>query len=334
MQYLKITENTKLKDLTDRVGLRNIETILSVNNLKRTPDIGKYALLLYNSIMKSTEDVPPQRKKTLLNGVVDNSDIFEIVALLNPFQWRLFHTTQALWNTIKIPETIKLPDSTDVIGNGIHIVEAIYKKCMKMLSDAPYEIDPSVFDEYSTIANVRITEPEMKNFGTVNWFHIPWGEVTIYSSLRNQAMDIPVYPEDVSDGVSASYTQMPNMLFQYEPWYLYESSGPRSLSLKFHMHRDMWSGDHNDGRCNALIRFCEASCYPKYQGAAVYSDLVTLYIHGQPLIRGILTKVDVQWSGPLGHDGWYLECSMTLQITEVSNIPLNFDTQNNKALIR
>ena len=99
------------------------------------------------------------------------------------------------------------------------------------------------------------------------------------------------------------------------------------------MHRDMWSGDHRDGKCNDLIRFCQANCYPDYNGAAVNTSIVSLYVAGQCLIRGILTEVKTTWSGPIGLDGFYLAVSMSLTFTEVSDIPLNYSTVRRKGLI-
>ena len=51
------------------------------------------------------------------------------------------------------------------------------------------------------------------------------------------------------------------------------------------------------------------------------------------MINGILTDVSVDWSGPLGQDGWYLECTMTLSITEIARKPLNYDTVMNLPII-
>ena len=155
----------------------------------------------------------------------------------------------------------------------------------------------------------------------------------MHSYLGNDSIDFPVYPEEIEDGVRANYETMPDLLYQYEPWQLYRSAGPRTGTYTFHMHRDMFTGDHRDGRCNELIRFCQASCYPEYKGAAVYSDISTLYIGGKPFISGIITEVRESWGGPIGLDDWYLECTLAVTFTEVSQQPLNFTTVRQKGLI-
>ena len=146
-------------------------------------------------------------------------------------------------------------------------------------------------------------------------------------------IDFPVYPEELSDQRTANFDQMPQLLYQYEPWYLYTSSGPRQNTFTFIFHRDMWTGDHRNGGANILIRFCEANCYPEYRGSSVISSIVTLYVSGSALISGVLTEVNVDWSGPIGQDGFYLYCELQLTIIEVSPEVLNFTSVLNKPLI-
>ena len=99
------------------------------------------------------------------------------------------------------------------------------------------------------------------------------------------------------------------------------------------MHRDMWSGDHSDGKANELIRFCEACCYPRFNGAAVNSGTVTLYIKGQPLISGIIEDVTVHWDGPILQDGWYGHFTLEITITEIASRALNYDVVKSMPLI-
>ena len=143
----------------------------------------------------------------------------------------------------------------------------------------------------------------------------------------------PVYPEGFEDGYVANYEEMPEMLYQYEPWKVYKSSGPREITFTFEFHRDMWTGDHRDEHANALVRGCQANCFPEYDGSLVNVPLVTLYMHGQNLITGVMTTCKVNWKGPIGLDGFYLMCELTIGITEVSPTPLNYTTVRNKRLI-
>lgn len=334
MQLLAINDNTKMADLIRSVGSRNAASLLAANGLSWTPNPGKEFQQLCNSLIAKANPVSPQKKSSLLNSVTADSDIFETVALMGEDGWKLFSELGTVPGNLRVPDSMQLPDSVAITGNGQHIESTIYRKAMDQLATPPYTIDPSIFNEYSTLnINTREYEIQTGSGDPFMAFRIPWGEFTIYSSLAGESKDFPVYPEEFSDGVKANYTTMPDMLFQYEPWQIYNSSGPRAIALTFHMHRDMWTGDHRDGKCNELIRFCKANCYPDYNGSAVNTSIVTIYVKGNSLITGVLTEASDDWSGPIGLDGWYLECTLKISITEVSVQPLSYSTMRNKGLI-
>lgn len=335
MQFLRIKDTTTLSQLADIVGDRNVDSILAANNLKRTPNIGKAFKESCDKATRDSKTIDWQRQMTLLNTVTGHSDVFEAVSLLSQSGWKLFSTLGTLPGMLKIPESIVLPDSVDILGDKQGIKTTVYTKAMNSLKNMPHYIDPSIFNEYSSKRNSQI----LTYSGTTStsdpfqWFQIPWGKVSLYSSLGGDSKDFPVYPEEVSDGRRANYTEMPDMLYQYEPWQVYQNSGPRSNTYTFKFHRDMWSGDHTDGKANELIRFCEANCYPEYNGSTVNTATVTLYIGGKSHISGVLTDISIRWSGPLGLDDWYLVCEIELTITEVSERPLNYSTVRNMGLI-
>lgn len=335
MQFLAIKDTTTLSQLADLVGDRNVDSVLAANNLKRTPNIGKSFKKACDDAVTSAKDVNWQRQMTLLNTVTGCADVFETLALMGTYGWKLFSVLGTLPGMLKIPESIVLQDSVDVIGVAEGVNSLVYKKAMNSLKNPPHYVDPAIFNEYSSrkssqILNYDESKPAADPF---QWFKLPWGEVTLHSSLSGESMDIPVYPEEVSDGRSANYTTMPDLLYQYEPWQVYQSSGPRRNTYAFKFHRDMWSGDHTDGKANQLIRFCESNCYPEYNGSAVNTSTISLYIAGTCHITGVLQDVRVKWSGPLGLDGWYLVCELELTIIEVSDTALNYSSIRDKGVI-
>lgn len=333
MQYILINKGTTLVDLADRVGDRNVETFLAINGLTRAPNIGEQFTSMVANILSTGPTVDWQRKSTILNKFSGDSDIFEEAALLDNNSWKVLDALETFPNRLKVPETITLPSATDILGNGQGVDSRVYENAMNSLATQPHTIDPGVFNQYSTIQNTQITGSVSQTSTNTTLFNLPWGNITLYSSLAGESVDIPVYPEELEDSIKANYTTMPDLLYQYEPWYVYQSSGPRSNSYTFHMHRDMWTGDHRDGKANELIRFCQAACYPEYSGSAVYSDTVTLYVKGSTLITGILTAVDVKWSGPIGLDGYYLEFELVLHITEIAEQALSNSVVRAKPLI-
>lgn len=332
MQMLKIDKKTKLRELGNTVGERNLDHILAVNALKREPEIGKAYYSQLQKTVATSDEIGPQRKATVLNTLVSDSDIFESAALATGNDWKYLSSTGALPGTLIIPTTITLPDSTSTLGNNVAVKSQVYSKALKMLEKPPHEIDPAIFNEYSSRSNVTVVNLSEAN-NPFQWFRLPWGMVTLYSSLSSDSVDFPVYPEELSDNRSATYDTMPDLLYQYEQWYVYKNSGPRTNTVTFTLHRDIFSGNHLDGQCEKLIRFCEANLYPEFRGSVINTATVILYIAGKPWMTGILTDVKQQWSGPIGHDGFYLVCELTLSITEVSPKALNYTSVLTKGLI-
>lgn len=334
MQFLNISSSTKLSELSNTVGDRNLEYVLNANQLIRTPNIGKQFSDKCKSVSGSdSPEVDWTRKSALLNGFVSSSDIFEKAATSDESEWKIISTLGTFRNMLKIPDTISLPSTVDILGNDEHIDKEIYNKAMRQL-ETTHVIDPAIFNTYSSIKPSKIVDTvDTSTKDVFQYFNIPWGEVTLYSSLDGDSVDFPVYPEELSDSRKANYTTMPDLLYQYEPWQLYQGSGPRSNTYVFSFHRDMWTGDHRDGKANELIRFCEACCYPEYNGSAVNTSTVTLLIAGQPHIVGIITDVSTKWDGPIGLDGWYLHCELSITITEVATSALSYSSVKSKPLI-
>lgn len=344
LQYLSInlpTKNstgTSLTELTNLVSSRDIDSVLNLNNIARSHDIGKSLLDFYETLdIDSYDDVTYQEKGSILNTLTGDSDVFETAALLNETEWKFLKLTGSFYGMLKIPETIKLSSVVGVLGNNEHVKKDIYNKSFMMLNDEKtynHKIDPSIFNNYDGKRGSQILTSTPTN-NPMQWFKLPWGKISLYSSLSGKSMDFPVYPDGLKDGVQANYETMSDILYQYEPWQVYHSSGPRSNTFSFKMHRDMWSGNHLDGKCNELIRFCEANCYPDYKGASVQTSTVTLYLVGKPYITGVMTSVDVSWDSdsPIGQDGFYLVCQLDLTITEVASEPLSYNTVMNKGLI-
>ena len=341
MQFLSIDENMTLSQLNARVGSKNTTTILQQNNLPRVHKIGEafsdmcdqiasaYTEVGANGEVSNTVSYP--RKISILNTFTADADVFENVALQSENGWKILATVGTMEDYLRIPDTINLPDSSDIIGGTSAAVgSVVYSKAMRYLEHG-MNVDPIIFNSYSSrvgAASIDVTTSDV-----LQWFAIPWGTITLYSSLNDTSMDFPVYPDGWDDERTANYDTMPDMLYQYEPWQVYKSSGPRSNQYTFKMHRDMWSGDHRDGKCTELIRFCEANCYPVFSGAVVQTATVTLYIAGKPLISGVLTSVKTQYSGPIGLDNVPLYVELTLSITEVSKEPLNYNTVARKGVI-
>ena len=332
MQYLTISNDMTLSDLADVVGERNVDSVLNANNLERSVAVGREFL------DRELADIPVdyQTKAHILNQFVGDSDLFEKAALGTERDWQSLDQYNCFSDAIRIPIEVQLPPSEGVLGNAEPVTDKIYNDCMNSLKKSQ-NINPSIFSEYNasfTGASVGVSSTTLSDNGEpFEWFKLPWGEVCLYSDLSTDLLYFPVYPETLDDGVTANFEDMNEMLYQYEPWKVYKSSGPREITFNFDFHRDMWTGDHRDGNANALIRGCEANCYPQYDGSLVNASLVTMYIHGENFITGVMTNCKVNWDGPIGLDGFYLHCKLSFTIVEVSPEALNFDTVKGKGLL-
>ena len=332
MQFLKITKDLTLSDLASLVGERNVDSVLNTNRLDRTVNVGEE----FFSRTLDPVDVDYQQMLNVLNQFVGDSDVYEKAALGSEDNWRSLSQYNCFTDALRIPEEVQLPDSEHIIGNGEPIPDRLYKACTRSIIDNHY-VDPTIFADYNASlsgSSFGVTSTGAGTGGNAfQWFKIPWGEVCLYSSISDEMVYFPVYPENLDTGYTANYEEMPEMLYQYEPWKVYKSSGPREISFVFKFHRDMWTGDHRDGNANALIRSCEANCFPEFDGAMVNVPLVTMYIHGQNFITGVMTSCKTVWDGPIGLDGFYLNCELSMTISEVSPSALNYTTVKNKGLI-
>lgn len=337
MKYVKISKNETLSSLTEKVGVSIVDQILADNGLDRTPNIGKQWDDKCKDAKNSPVSIQPIQKVNILNQFVSNSDIYEKAVLQTESDWKVLAQINSFPNYLYVSDQLEdsIVDSSDIIGNKESVPTGIYQSINDSILKGK-EIDSSIFGSYSTMQHVGLVEGSESNYSSsspLGWFKIPQNEVLLYSSMDGVAMSIPAYPEEMSDERRANYTTMPDLIYQYEPWQLYQSSGPRSNSYTFHLHRDMWTGDHSDGKANELIRFCQAQCYPRYNGAAVNTPTVTLYVSGSNLITGVLTSARTEFSGPIGKDGFYLEFKLILEITEVSKEALSYDSILKKPLI-
>ena len=98
----------------------------------------------------------------------------------------------------------------------------------------------------------------------------------IYLYNIDQFAIIPVYPESISDSMSASFAQT-SPLARSAPIYSYQSSGPRVVRFSITLHRDMfyqinWENstlqtDMSNDYVDTLINRLQACALPQYSSA-------------------------------------------------------------------
>ena len=381
MQYLSLTGNETFASMSRMFSATDVNAILIENGLPRVFYVAEEWYNKCQVIIQTTPPVSAEAKINLLNILTDNQSLFEKACLMDEDEWKVFFATQAFTDALKLPASVTLPSSQQILGDNnlrqttseqskLKAVKTTTKskkattsesQRVSSLSDqskttytggrvkqVSSSTSSSTADTVSSELYKNVVQ-DLRSSGTINTsrfsesnkndlslgganvttnsstiaFNIPWGKIQMYSTVLQELIDFPVYPDQVETGRQASYTSMPDIIYQYEPWITFQNSGPREQALDFHMHRDMWTGDHRDGLANKLIRFCEANTFADYNGSAVITPLIRFYVDGTLFISGVITSTRVTWSGPIGLDNWYLEFTLSLAIQEISESALN-----------
>lgn len=157
-----------------------------------------------------------------------------------------------------------------------------------------------------------------------NWYWKPTGDVTIQIEGQT-SLEIPCFPESVSDSTSATWSQEMTTYQHYEPQNTYNKSGPRVVTCTFKIHRAMWDGNQDSGKAEELVAYMQSACYPNYDTQASEPPRVTLIIGKSIRIVGILTTMETTYSGPIGPDNKYDCIDINISITEESDNVLSTD---------
>jgi hypothetical protein len=150
----------------------------------------------------------------------------------------------------------------------------------------------------------------------------------IYFHHLGEGIILPQYPEDVTDTMSASFSQT-NILGRSAPIFTYGGSGPRVVSFTMKLHRDMLNDVNITNKTflgktidaeetiNELINITEASVLPKYTDAtkAVNPPIISVRIGKDIYIKGVCTQTSHTFYGPIRNEH-YLQCDISLSIQE------------------
>lgn len=157
-----------------------------------------------------------------------------------------------------------------------------------------------------------------------NWYWKPTGDVMV--QIEGQApLEIPCFPESVSDSTSATWSQEMTTYQHYEPQNTYNKSGPRVVNCTFKIHRAMWDGNQDSGKSEELVSYIQSACYPNYDTQASEPPRITLIIGKSIRIVGILTTMETNFSGPIGPDNKYDCVDISLSIQEEADTVLSTD---------
>ena len=156
-------------------------------------------------------------------------------------------------------------------------------------------------------------------------------EVTIGNTL----IYMPCWPEQVSDGVDASYDTI-NVMGRSAPYVIYSYTGERSIEFTFKLHREMLDNPialltediiknpdqvaTRAGEIDRIVRIIESAVYPNYDGT-VAAVRTQVRIGNTLFISGVMTSQSTNWYGPIGTDHKYKQCDITFTVLEATNSP-------------
>jgi hypothetical protein len=124
--------------------------------------------------------------------------------------------------------------------------------------------------------------------------------------------------------------QSTHALGRSAPVWAYSNSGPRTVQVQLHLHRDMMdevnigvsSADlgYGDDYVDNLIRALQSISVPRYNlsNKSVEPPLVALRLSNEVFIRGIVNgDIGLTYALPLRSDGKYAQVTLSITVTEV-----------------
>ena len=140
---------------------------------------------------------------------------------------------------------------------------------------------------------------------------------------------LPCCPETIQDSMSSTFSEN-SALGRSAPVFTYSKSGPRSVQIEIHLHRDMMD-EVNVGVSNTtlklgedyvdnLIKALQAIAVPKYNlsNKAVEPPVVALRLSNEVFIKGVVNgDIGLTYKLPILSNGKYAQVSLSLRVTEV-----------------
>lgn len=147
----------------------------------------------------------------------------------------------------------------------------------------------------------------------------------IYCHHTGKFFTIPVDPDGINDQMGASFIDnFP--LSRSAPIYSYQHSGPRSVTVSFDLHRDLFQ-EFNPGEEDAvdeLITNLDSLVLPDYESASkmVNPPMVSLKLRDEIYIKGVVTSsVGLTYNVPIlqyGEKSKYAMVSISFGISEIT----------------
>lgn len=151
----------------------------------------------------------------------------------------------------------------------------------------------------------------------------------IYLYHLDEWLLLPEYPDTIMDKMESTFNQQ-NALSRTAPIFTYSNSGPRSVQITLHLHRDMLDDVNIDTSnlnvnieedyVDALIRNLQAMALPSYQATqkSVNPPMIAVKIGEEIFIKGVVIGgVSVTYGKPILVGNRYAQCDLSFTVFEV-----------------
>ena len=140
---------------------------------------------------------------------------------------------------------------------------------------------------------------------------------------------LPCAPDTIADTAKSTFSST-SALGRSAPVFTYSNSGPRTVQIELHLHRDaMYEANIGispaklgigEDYIDNLVKALQAIAVPKYNltNKAVEPPLVAMRLGRQIFIKGIVNDgIGLTYKLPIQSDGKYAQVTLSLTITEV-----------------
>ena len=151
----------------------------------------------------------------------------------------------------------------------------------------------------------------------------------IYLYHLKQFVIIPTFPESINDSMSANFASTA-MLSRSAPVFSYSNSGPRTLQIDLHLHRDlMYDLNYqksnlaitlDDDYIDTLIKNLQAIAVPEYEASSkmVNPPMVAVRFGDDIFCKGVVTgSIGVSYRLPLLTNNKYAQVDLSFAVSEV-----------------
>ena len=152
---------------------------------------------------------------------------------------------------------------------------------------------------------------------------------------------LPSIPDEVSDSLGSTFNET-NALSRSAPIFSFSNSGPRSIKVQLHLHRDMMKQinynnsnfkieDIGDDYVDSLIKKLQSIALPNYNASSksVVPPMIALRLGNEVFIKGVVNSgVSTSYTGPILSNRKYAEVTISFNVYEVDPYDANTVAQD------